>query len=381
MNGQRLLRVALFLTFFLLFFLFSFGGHALEKKSLRDIRFSEQNGVFRLVVEFDSLPTYRVGVLHNPERVYFDFEGVDFKKRGSLQPVSSVIKGIRWGVPKRGVLRLVVDLKRALPHKYFTIKSPPRVVLDIGHEKNPFYREQKVVVIDPGHGGHDPGAIGPTGLKEKEVTLRIARLLKQILEERYNLKVYLTRSDDRYLELRERTSIANRRMADLFVSIHANASPRRKTSGIETYLLNWTNDQEALRVAARENQISVEKMKQKQSELGMILASLRRESKRDESLKLAHYIQRSLVGRLNRHYRVKNLGVKQALFYVLVDADMPSVLVEVGFISNPREERLLRSRNFRKKTAEAIASGIFRYILSRPDAPKLAMQTDNLPKL
>ena len=171
-------------------------------------------------------------------------------------------------------------------------------------------------------------------------------------------------------------------MADLFVSIHANASPKRSTSGVETYLLNWTNDREAMRVAARENQISLEKMKAQQSELGMILASLKRESKRDESLKLAHYIQRSIVTGLSRHYRgIRNLGVKQALFYVLVDADMPSVLVEVGFISNPREERLLRSSRFQKKTAESIAAGIFRYLLSLPDAPKLAMKSENLPKL
>ncbi len=368
---------------FLVSVFFWIGNVYAEKQVLiKDIRFSERDDTTRVVVEFDSMPDFKSGLLHNPERLYFDFRGAELLSPASKKTFKSKrVRAIRFGRPEHGILRMVVDLKGRLPHKFFKITSPPRLVIDFGKDRNPFYREKKIVVIDAGHGGDDPGAIGPHGLKEKDVTLAIAKYLKRILEERYNLRVYLTREDDRYLELKERTRIANRKAADLFVSIHANASPRRKTSGIETYLLNWTNDKEAMRVAARENQISIEKMKQKQSELGMILASLKRESKRDESLKLAHYIQHSLVMGLKRHYHVKDLGVKQALFYVLVDADMPSVLVEVGFISNPREERLLRSRRFRRKTAEAIATGIFRYILSLPDAPKLALQTENLPKL
>ncbi len=352
-----------------------------QLRYIEDVRFSEQNGKSRIVIEFDEIPSFKTGLLHNPERIYFDFQSTGIIKDKIKNINGSVVKAVRFGSPVKGVLRVVIDLKSRVPHKFFTIQSPPRLVIDLGNDRNPFYRERKIVVIDPGHGGHDPGAIGPTGLREKDVTLRIAKELKKILEEKYNLRVYLTRTDDRYLELKERTRIANRKMADLFVSIHANASPRRSTSGVETYLLNWTNDREALRVAARENQISVEKMKAQQSELGMILASLKRESKRDESLKLAHYIQRSIISGLRGSYGVRNLGVKQALFYVLVDADMPSVLVEVGFISNPREERLLRSSRFRRKTADAIAAGIFRYILSLPDAPKLAMKTGNLPKL
>jgi len=363
---------------------FFFGDNVSAEKQvlIKEIRFSERDDTTRVVVEFDSMPDFSTGLLHDPERLYFDFKDAEL-----LSPInkktfkSRRVKAVRFGRPSPGILRMVVDLRSKLPHKFFKISSPPRLVIDFGEDRNPFYREKKIVVIDPGHGGDDPGAIGPGGLKEKDVTLAIARYLKRILEERYNLRVYLTREDDRYLELKERTKIANKKAADLFVSIHANASPRRKASGIETYLLNWTNDKEAMRVAARENQISIEKLKQQQSELGMILASLKRENKRDESLKLAHYIQHSLVMGLRPHYHVKDLGVKQALFYVLVGADMPSVLVEVGFISNPKEERLLRSNRFRRKTAEAIATGIFRYILSLPDAPKLALQNENLPKL
>ncbi len=372
-----------YLFYLLLFacFLISYSVPAsADEIYIKDIRYSNGANTTKVVIEFESLPEYKSNMLHNPERLYFDLKGVLIDEPLNVLNIkSSHLKKIRLGYYRKNILRIVFDLKGRTEYKVFTLKSPPRLVIEFGKDRNPFYRERKVVVIDAGHGGHDPGAIGPGGLKEKDVTLDIAKRLKRVLEERYNLIVYLTRNTDRFLELKERTRIANKKGADLFISIHANASPRRQTRGIETYLLNWTNDEEALRVAARENAISVEKMKKQQTELGMILASLHRESKRDESLKLAHYIQNSLVSSLSRKYRaIQNLGVKQALFYVLVDAEMPSVLVEVGFISNPREERLLKSRSFRQKTAEALAHGIFRYILSLPDAPKLAMNRTNL---
>ncbi|GBE35305.1 N-acetylmuramoyl-L-alanine amidase AmiC precursor [bacterium BMS3Bbin06] len=348
---------------------------ALDSIEIKDIRFSVTNSRTRVVVELSGLPAYASHRLTSPERIYFDLKGVLISKK--IKPLTlknSVLKGIRVGQYSKGVARLVLELNGNGQYRAYTLTSPARLVIDIGNEENPFFRERKIVVIDPGHGGSDPGAISRRGLREKDVTLDIAKRLKRTLEEYYNLKVYLTRDRDRFISLDERTRFANRKDADLFVSIHSNASHTRKTRGFETYLLNWTNDTEALRVAARENRISVAKMKKSQSELGMILTSLERESKRDESLKLAHYIQRSLVSGLSGRYkRVINLGVKQALFYVLVGAEMPSVLVEVAFISNPAEERMLKSRKFRETSARGIASGIYRYILSLPDAPKLAM--------
>ncbi|NOZ24720.1 MAG: N-acetylmuramoyl-L-alanine amidase [Nitrospirae bacterium] len=344
---------------------------------VKELRVGVNGGGTRIVLEFNRLPSYSAHRLKNPERVYFDLKRARLSPR--IVPVQSpqrgLVKEIRISQYNEDTVRVVLELDQLKDYKTFTLESPPRLVVDIGQERNPFYRERKIVVIDPGHGGHDPGATGPRGLKEKDVTLDTARKLKKILQERYNLDVYLTRNSDVYIGLDARTAIANKKRADLFVSIHTNASRRRRAGGIETYLLNWTNDTEAMRVAARENAISMEKMKRARSELGTILASLERETKRDESLRLAHFIQNSLYKRLTSSYRgIGNLGVKQALFYVLVDAEMPSVLVEVAFISNPREERLLRSSKFRSTAAEAIASGIYRYIMSLPDAPKLAMK-------
>lgn len=352
--------------------------------SIEDIRYSLNEGRVRVVIELSDLPRYKIGELTSPDRLFIDLKGVRLKTRLREVINKGGIKSLRSGQFRKDTARVVFDLSSKTDYRVFTLSSPPRLVIDFGksEERNPFFRERKIVVIDPGHGGDDPGAIGPRGLREKDVTLDMAKRLKKILEETYNLEVYLTRDSDRFISLKDRTLFANRKKADLFVSIHANASPRKNTRGTETYLLNWTNNSEALRVAARENRISVEKMKESRSELGMILTSLERESKRDESLKLAHFIQNSLISRLSRSYsRITDLGVKQALFYVLVGAEMPSVLVEVAFISNPREERLLRSRTFRQRSAEAMAKGIYRYILSLPDAPKLAMNERTLPEL
>jgi len=348
-----------------------------EASKIRDIRYGYTTTRTRVVIEFNELPEYKIGILRNPERIYFDLKDTSFNfSKKSFSVDKGVVKKIRIGRYKDNILRIVLDLTKITKYKIFVLKTPPRLVIDLNKDSKElfFIKRKKIVVIDPGHGGRDPGAIGPRGLKEKDVVLDIAKRLKKILEEQYNLKVYLTRRDDRFLPLKARTRFANRKKADVFVSIHINASKRRRACGIETYLLNWTNDKEALRVAARENAISVEKMKKSKTELGMILASLERDSKRDESLRLAYYIHSSLISKLTRSYKgIKNLGVKQALFYVLVGATMPSVLVEVGFISNPKEERLLRSYTFRQKAASAIAKGIVRYIKTLPDIPKLAM--------
>jgi N-acetylmuramoyl-L-alanine amidase len=351
--------------------------------AIKDVRFSVSGPKARIVIEFNHLPLFKADSLTRPDRIY-----LDFKDANTRRPVETIkinkgmLRKIRIAQYNRNTVRFVIHLQRLKDYKVFVLNNPPRLVIDIGSDKGSLYGRRKVVVIDPGHGGHDPGAIGPGGLKEKDVALDISRRLKRILEERYNLEVHLTRNRDVFLDLGRRTRIANRKGADIFVSVHTNASPHRRARGIETYLLNWTNDAQALRVAARENSVSFERMKRSQSELGRILASLQRDDKRDKSLKLAHFIQSSLIKKTSESYsRIKNLGVKQALFYVLVDAEMPSVLVEVCFISNPKEERLLRSRRFRKTTAEAIAAGIYRYVLSLPDAPMLAMEKVNLPKL
>jgi N-acetylmuramoyl-L-alanine amidase len=239
--------------------------------------------------------------------------------------------------------------------------------------KKPFEPTVKRVVLDPGHGGHDTGAIGKTGLREKDVALDISLLLADILREKYHYEVYMTRTTDEFIPLDKRTEFANAKRGDLFISVHVNANQEESVRGVETYFLNWSNNEEAMRVAARENDVTMKKMAEVQTELGDILTSLARESKRNESLRLANYVQRSLVDSLNSRFDdVKDLGVKQALFYVLIGSSMPAALVELSFITNEIEEKLLKDDTYKENLSVAVAKGISRYFSTLPGAPAYA---------
>ena len=220
----------------------------------------------------------------------------------------------------------------------------------------------KTVVIDPGHGGHDPGAIGPTGLKEKNVNLRIAKALKAKLErdgKKFGIeRVYLTRSSDRFIPLEERTAIAKKRYADLFISIHCNAAKNKRTTGIETYILSFTNDKHSLSVAARENATT----KKRLNELRDIIKKYVLNSKIEESNKFASYVQTEVVSNVSDKYSsISNKGVKKAPFIVLIGADIPSILVETSFITNPKDERRLKDKKYIDYIAEGIFAGVKRY--------------------
>ncbi len=220
------------------------------------------------------------------------------------------------------------------------------------------FSNQSTIVIDPGHGGKDPGAIGPNGLMEKDVVLKIGRLLAGKLRKLPNVKVEMTRTRDRFLSLAERTAIANTHGAELFVSIHLNAIAETSFSGVETYFLNLTNDPRSLAVAAKENATTQKKL----SDLQLILMDLLNDSKIKESSKLAEIVHGEFFRFLSRRVRgVSNLGVKQAPFYVLLGAQMPCILVEAAFISNPMEERRLKSRSYLNFLAEGIYNGIKAY--------------------
>jgi len=218
-------------------------------------------------------------------------------------------------------------------------------------------RPRLKVVLDPGHGGSDPGATGYA--TEKFVTLAIAVRLGELIRQRLDADVVLTRTDDRTLELSDRTAIANAERADLFVSIHANASPREAASGIETYLLDDTSDRATLRLAAMENGTPVAKPQKGETDLTYILSDLVQGGKGEESHALARAIQRGLVGHMRRRYTdVVDLGVKRGPFYVLVGAHMPCVLVETAFLTNPTEGRRLAEPAFQDEVAEGIYGGI-----------------------
>ena len=210
------------------------------------------------------------------------------------------------------------------------------------------------VVVDAGHGGRDTGALGPKGTREKDVALGIARALSARLKA-LGFAVILTRQDDRYLTLDERTRIANDAHADLFVSIHCNAARRRKLSGIETWTLNVASNRYAARLAAFENADA----DRSASDLRLILADLATRANADDSRDIAQSVQSALVRAMrSRGEKVTDHGIKHALFYVLLGARMPAILVETGFISNPGEEGRLRSRDRQRAAAEAIAAGV-----------------------
>jgi N-acetylmuramoyl-L-alanine amidase len=215
------------------------------------------------------------------------------------------------------------------------------------------------IVIDPGHGGFDTGTIGPTGLEEKNVVLDVALRLRKLFETRTDSEVFMTRSTDTFVPLEERTAIANEDGADLFISIHANASSDREVRGIETYFLNFTSDPDALQLAARENATSQESVHQLQS----LIKKIALNNKIEESQELARDIQTALYKRMSRISRgVHNRGVRKAPFVVLIGANMPSVLTEISFLSNPQSEHLLRQPEYREQIAKALFNGIEDYI-------------------
>jgi N-acetylmuramoyl-L-alanine amidase len=348
--------------------------------TVNNIRYWTSPEHIRVVLDLSEPAKFAENRLKNPDRVFLDLQGCALSARArevveTALEGDGLLKSIRAGIYRPGVLRVVFDLKKLRDYKVFMLGNPSRLVVDVfGYEKlKPLRPNVRRIVIDPGHGGRDPGAIGLGGIKEKNVVLDVALRLRKILRKRGGYKVYLTRSKDLFLDLDERTVIANKKSADLFISIHANASRDKRTRGIETFLLNWTDNAAAKRVAARENRIYLKRMNKNRSDLGVILASLEMQNKRDESLMLAHYVQDSMVSSLSRRYgRVVDLGVKQALFHVLLGAEMPSVLVEVSFITNKTEARRLNTRPYRQRLADGIAAGIESYFKKITPVQKVA---------
>ena len=268
----------------------------------------------------------------------------------------------------RGAAALRVAFERPpAARKVFRLEDPPRVVLD-------FHRQAgappasgagpeplQTIMIDPGHGGHDAGAMGPSGLQEKELTLDIARRVAALLQEELGVRVVLTRGKDQFIGLRERTALANRERADLFLSIHVNAAPDGAATGTETYFLsNEATDGAARRAAEYENRLIGGDAGAKGGSpdvLRSILWDLAQSDFQQESSRVAEAIQNSLDRALRRPSR----GVKQAPFYVLGGAAMPAVLVEIGFISNPQEEQRLRDDGYRDRIARALVAGVAGY--------------------
>ena len=323
--------------------------------------------------------------IHKPKRLYVDLNHARLKKDiQKIVPINDdLLIDARAGQFAANQVRVVVDIKSFKTYKIFSLKNPFRIVIDIWgevtapakpvlkaktkYEKLPRGALAKQlalgvsrIVIDPGHGGKDYGAPGfQKGIYEKDVTLKIARRLAKKIREELGCEVIMTRNSDRYLTLEERTAIANTKNADLFISIHANAARDKRAYGIETFYLNLATDNDAILVAARENATSTKNI----SDLQTILTDLMQNAKINESSRLAVYVQKSMTRFLEDHYsRVRGKGVKQAPFYVLLGAQMPAILIETSFISNPRECRRLMSTGYQDRMSEAIVQGIKEYI-------------------
>ena len=215
------------------------------------------------------------------------------------------------------------------------------------------------IVIDAGHGGHDTGTIGPNGLLEKDLVLDVALRLGRLLESKLGAEVTYTRDDDTFIPLETRTAIANEHQADLFISVHANSSQDESARGVETYYLNFTSNPDALEVAARENAVSEKSI----HELQDLVKKITLKEKIDESRELASDVQTSLYAGLSpKNPTLRNRGVKKAPFVVLIGANMPSILAEISFVSNPVDEKKLETAEYRQKIAESLYKGISKYV-------------------
>jgi N-acetylmuramoyl-L-alanine amidase len=215
------------------------------------------------------------------------------------------------------------------------------------------------IVIDPGHGGHDTGTIGPNGLEEKDLVLEVGRRLGKMLETRLGAEVVYTRKDDTFIPLETRTAIANQERADLFISIHANSSQDPAARGVETYYLNFTSSPEALEVAARENAVSEKSI----YELRDLVKKIALKEKIEESREFAGDVQQSLhSGLAAKSPAIRDRGVKKAPFIVLIGANMPSILAEISFVSNPTDEHRLETAEYRQRIADSLYRGVANYV-------------------
>ncbi len=357
------------------------GVRPLGLGDVNEIRLSTHPTYTRVVVELSREVDYETHELGGPPRFYVDIPGIWVGKARlgpSAGPRDRPLVRVRSGQNTPHTTRVVIELDRADRRtRTFHLRDPFRIVTDVftnaadvgsapshgshasdGSRGRTAFdgRPVRRVVIDPGHGGKDPGTAS-RHTREKDVVLRVAREVGARLK-RAGLEVHLTRNRDEFLTLEERTERANRWQADLFVSIHANASPNRKTRGIETYLLDTRYDRQTARVAARENGTTVDEL----NEVQRILASLRLGYNERYASRLARSVHASLRDRLRRaRPETPDLGVKRGPFLVLFMADMPAILLELGFLSNREDARWLASKEYVRQAAEGIASGILTY--------------------
>lgn len=349
----------------------------IEDGLLRRIRTGQFSpDTVRVVLDIESINSYKIFSLPDPFRVVVDVRGekkversipekqaVESRVEPKVEPTETVVE--TKGEPENTGSNNVVVLRDNKKISPYQKSSPEPNRIEKSSESKPLTLAQqlglgvKKVVLDPGHGGKDPGAIA-FGLKEKDIVLAIAKQLAPTLAKELGCEVILTRQDDTFISLEERTAIANTQNADLFVSLHVNAHSSSKVRGLETYYLNLTTNADAMRVAARENATSTHQM----SDLQDILSDILKNSKINESSRLAQQVHNAIIAKAEKqgYADVKNLGVKQAPFYVLIGAQMPAILIEIAFISNEQDSKNLNNPGFVKMLTQEITHGIRAYV-------------------
>ena len=339
----------------------------IEDGLLRRIRTGQFSpDTVRVVLDIESIGSYKIFSLPDPFRVVIDVRSSALEKEVSL-PIN-ITKSRQKNLKRRqsetdSEVVILRDNKKVAVADLSATDKEERI--ETIPETKPLSLAQQLglgvrkIVIDPGHGGKDPGAMA-FGMKEKDIVLNIAQKLAPVLEKELGCEVLLTRNKDIFIPLEERTAIANTETADLFVSLHINAHPSEKVRGLETYYLNLTTNAEAMRVAARENATSTHQM----SDLQDILSDIMKNSKINESSRLAQQVHNSILSEAeNKGYGdIKNLGVKQAPFYVLIGAQMPAILIEIAFISNKKDAKNLQDPAFVKLLTQEISDGIRDYV-------------------
>src|SRR5262245_30986088 len=383
---------------------------------LKTIRRDALAGAMRVTLELEGEATFRDEDAAAQPRVFIDLQNTrpsDPLKDMTQAFTDDVVRQIRVAPQAGARTRVTLDLSTPAPHTVYALYNPYRVVIDFAREmtkdtkiasatakdtktaagskgtaaakavkppavngRGGFSLSRQLglgvarIVIDPGHGGYDPGAMND-GVSEADVVLDVAMRLERLLAQQPGAEVVLTRRGNVYVPLEERTAMANRAGADLFLSIHANASEDDRARGIETYFLNFAPNPAAEAIAARENAASARTMRQ----LPDIVKAIALNNKIDESRDFASLVQSAMMERLKRGNKsVKDLGVKQAPFMVLIGATMPSILAEISFLTNAQEAALLRGTAYRQQIAEALFNGVMRYQRSLKTDATLASQ-------
>ena len=360
---------------------------ALGLTTIQNLRTARSPGLTRLVLDLDA----KARPSKHPQ---LQAEGVTIEIPNATLSPSAKTKLAAGRIAKPFIIIQSTErsVEVSLPtgsfqsYKLLTLANPPRLVVDVVHPSEPLTAQPvapppdqalplptppqpaqpraksfKTIVIDPGHGGKDPGARGQRGTEEKDITLKVALKLRDLLSKQAGVRVLMTRERDQFVELEDRAKFANGQDADLFVSIHVNSHPQRSVKGIEIYHFGEAKDQRALEVAARENGTPLNS-----TGVGWeyLVADLLTSKKIEASLELAWSAKEAMVTNLNSHYTLVDHGVKTAPFYVLRFTSMPSILAEIAYISNSAEEDLLRTGLFTTRVAEALMEGVKTFLAS-----------------